>query len=348
MASLTTNYHLTKPAQSDFYDVGDFNDNADKIDTQMKKNEDAAATNKQDIDDINEDLGNLDDLETPSKTSYVNALNSEHAIWDKMKVQQHFNDGTFEGRDLTVLFADEIAQFTGDLPAWQWIQDRINHEDATGLLNGDYIPLTLTNNETLLMQININPYKGACDQELPFHIDFISKDCMADTVKWNTSNNNNGNSTSAHPYLVSNLYNWLTNTVLPRIPVALRSIIAEKRFLLETRYTSGSTLTDSTSWAWQSLGKIWPLSEFEVFGCVVWGTKGWSAGQAIRYPIFHNWKDMIKHIGTGGSRCYWWLLTPHSGGSTGVCYVYDNGCANHNHASNGFRVPLCFRLKKNS
>ena len=40
MSSKTTNYNLTKPAQSDFYNVDDFNDNADIIDAELKKGSD--------------------------------------------------------------------------------------------------------------------------------------------------------------------------------------------------------------------------------------------------------------------------------------------------------------------
>lgn len=36
MATQTTNYKLIKPAQEDFYDVDEFNGNADIIDTQLK------------------------------------------------------------------------------------------------------------------------------------------------------------------------------------------------------------------------------------------------------------------------------------------------------------------------
>lgn len=36
----TTNYGLKKPAQTDNYNVEDFNDNADIIDTQLKENSD--------------------------------------------------------------------------------------------------------------------------------------------------------------------------------------------------------------------------------------------------------------------------------------------------------------------
>ena len=38
MANKTTNYKLTKPLESEFYDVGVQNENMDKIDTQMKAN----------------------------------------------------------------------------------------------------------------------------------------------------------------------------------------------------------------------------------------------------------------------------------------------------------------------
>ena len=40
MASRTTNYNLIKPDQTDFYNVDDFNNNADKIDLVIKQNQD--------------------------------------------------------------------------------------------------------------------------------------------------------------------------------------------------------------------------------------------------------------------------------------------------------------------
>lgn len=39
MSTSTINYNLTKPDLSEFYDVGVFNNNADKIDLQLKMNE---------------------------------------------------------------------------------------------------------------------------------------------------------------------------------------------------------------------------------------------------------------------------------------------------------------------
>ena len=50
MATTTTNYGLTKPAGTDKYDISVFNGNADKIDSQMKANANAAATAKSTAD----------------------------------------------------------------------------------------------------------------------------------------------------------------------------------------------------------------------------------------------------------------------------------------------------------
>lgn len=51
MATTTTNYGLTKPEGSDFYDIGAQNDNMDIIDKQMK-------ANAKDIAQLNSDLKN--------------------------------------------------------------------------------------------------------------------------------------------------------------------------------------------------------------------------------------------------------------------------------------------------
>ena len=52
MATTTTNYGLTKPEGSDFYDIGVQNDNMDIIDKQMK-------ANAKDIAQLNSDMSNL-------------------------------------------------------------------------------------------------------------------------------------------------------------------------------------------------------------------------------------------------------------------------------------------------
>lgn len=251
------------------------------------------------------------------------------------------NDALYEGRDLTKVFALEIGLFTD---AWAWIKNRIANANYTGIHVGDYIPLTV-NGETHEMQVaGIDTYYRTTDHELGHHIDFISRDCYSQTVQWNTTNNNNGNATSACPYLVSNLKTFL-DTLYESLPAAVKNVITEKRFLLEQRYSASGALTDSTSWSWENMGKLWVPTEYEVFDSVVWGTKGYSAMQAVQYPIFRNsWKNRIKGAGPKGGRCSWWLASVRSGYSTFACFVNDNGTAGYWHASNAHRVPLCFRI----
>lgn len=248
-----------------------------------------------------------------------------------------------QGRNLADIFNAEIAHYTDE---WEWMKDRISSAFFSDLMVRDYIPFQTTNNETVLEQIaGIDTYYNTTDVAVPHHIDFISKDCLAATVKWNEENNNNGNAESAYPYMVSNVKKYLLETVLPTIPEKIRKQLANKRFLMEQRFSASGALTDSTGWGWQDLGLLWLCTEYEVFGSVVWGTKGWSAGQAVQYPIFaNNWLDRIKGAGNGGSRCLWWLASVGSGNSTLACGVYYYGYANHWIASYARRVPVCFRI----
>lgn len=208
----------------------------------------------------------------------------------------------------------------------------------------DYIPLTLTTGEICDMQIaGIDTYYNTTDQAIPHHIDFISKDCLTTTVQWNTTNKNNAAASGGYPWLESNLYSWLNNTVLNYIPTDVKNLIANKRFLLEQR--SGGSTTESTGWGWQDIGKLWVPTEFEVFGTVVWVTKGYSAMQSVQYPIFaNNWLARIKGAGRGGSRAWWWELSARGGDTTGCCHVGNYGNARYVTASAAGRAPLCFRI----
>ena len=59
MATKTTNYGLTKPEGSDFYDIGVQNDNMDIIDKQMKANAKDIAQLNSDTKSIIQLLGNM-------------------------------------------------------------------------------------------------------------------------------------------------------------------------------------------------------------------------------------------------------------------------------------------------
>lgn len=251
-------------------------------------------------------------------------------------------NGLYKGRDLTAVFSAEIAKSTD---AWAWIKSRIKAANYTGIYVGDYIPITM-NKERVEMQVaGIDVYTRTTDQDVKHHIDFISRDCFSETIQWNTTNVNNGNASSPYPYMVSNLHTWLEGTLYGYLPQEVKNQIVTKRSLLEQRYSSSGALTDSTSWGWQDMGKLWVPHEYEVFGATVWGTKGYSEGQAMQYPIFANsYLNRMKGVGHGGSRCDWWLASVGSGTSTRACLVNGTGNANNGHASNALRVPVCFRI----
>ena len=268
-------------------------------------------------------------------------IKDETARNDNLILHQQDNR-IYKGRNLVTVFASEIAKYSDE---WAWIRARIKAANYEGIYVGDYIPVTM-NKEVVNMQVaGIDTYYNTTDQAVGHHIDFISKDCFTETIQWNTTNNNNGDSTSPYPYMVSNLKKWLDETLYGYLPDKVKNQIAHKRMLLEQRYSSAGALTDSTSWGWQDLGALWVPLEYEVFGAIVWGTPGWSEGQAVQYPIFANtYLSRIKGAGNGGSRCNWWLASVRSGDSTNACAVNNRGLADLWNASYSHHVPVCFRI----
>lgn len=230
------------------------------------------------------------------------------------------------------------------------------HSELGFLHLGDYLDVTLTSaaytqQQTLRFVVaDVDPYYQCGDTAISsHHIAFVASVPIAvassvtgamntSYLQWNTTNTNNGTSSQAAPYMASNLYAW-EQKLASVLPSALSSALLEPRFLLEARYSSSGSLTDSTGCAWNTVGKIWSLSETEVYGQLVWGTKGWSVGMDAQFALFrHNrWR-------LNGSRDSWWLRSAGGGSSSGVCCVV--GFATTYDATNGwFRPRPGFLLK---
>ena len=225
------------------------------------------------------------------------------------------------------------------------------HSELGFLRLGDYLDVTLTSaaytqQQTLRFVVaDVDPYYQCGDTAISsHHIAFVASAPIAvassvtgaantSYLQWNTSSTNNGTSSQAAPYMASNLHAW-EQKLASVLPSALSSVLLEPRFLLETRYSSSGSLTDSTGWAWNAVGKIWSLSETEVYGQLVWGTKGWSVGMDAQFALFrHNRWRMYSARGT------WWLRSVGGGSSSGVCLVDDHGVATSNVATNGWVRP---------
>lgn len=281
------------------------------------------------------DLGDKSNLTTTDKSSVVEAINELNS--------------NYEGVDLTVKFANEIANHSNE---WAWIQSRLDNHNVRDLHVGDYIPINIAANggiaaETHKAEIaGINTYRrtGDSGHEVGYHIDWITRDCYSGTVKFNTTNINNGNASNSSPFLASNLKSWLDGTLYPLLDAKLKAVIKAKRILAPYRYQSGATLTDDNSWGWQDFDKLWVPLEGEIFDSLVWSTKGYGNGQAVQYPIFANsYTHRMKGAGPGGSRADWWTASALSGNSTSVVLVYTAGTSSYSSASSAVCVPVCFR-----
>jgi len=88
MADKTTNYNLIKPTPDDFYDIEVFNENADIIDAELKNlkntienlNADGITlpdgkTISEKFEEITEEVGNIQELNTDEKANIVAAIN---------------------------------------------------------------------------------------------------------------------------------------------------------------------------------------------------------------------------------------------------------------------------------
>lgn len=254
-------------------------------------------------------------------------------------------NGTYDGRNLADVFDGEIASYSS---TWEWIKARITDANFKGLFPADYIQITMTDGEVVVPQIaGIDTYYRTTDQNIGHHIDFISRDCLSQTVQWNTTNNNNGLSTNQCPYMVSNVRNHLLNNIYPKLPADLKAVITNKRTLLESRYSESGVLTDSTSWDWNNMGDLWIPLEYEVDGNNIWGTKGFSVGQSIQYSLFvYSNKNRNKKQGNAGGRISWWLATVSSGSSYLCCAASRYGYTDKFGSELSMGVPVCFRVSE--
>ena len=173
----------------------------------------------------------------------------------------------------------------------------------------------------------------------------IFTDCY---VTWNPSNNNNGTSANNAPWLASQLYavlNGVSNNssnaagstgyassgkgFINLFPTEAQNVIVTKRAFLGTRYSASATLTYSNNLAWNNMGKLWALSEIEVYGCPIHSIRNRSPqydsyGNSIQYPLFSRGLKFGRNIFAGH---HYWLCSPCGNNATDACSVSARGGA---------------------
>ena len=243
--------------------------------------------------------------------------------------------GKYGGQSIATILAGEIGSGT----VYDALHKRIAAANFAGLRVGDYLDVPLVSASGVAGQqsvrfiiAHIDPYLWCDDRGKGHHIAFVASAPIAVSssyagvanssyLPWNATNTNQGTADVKNPYLNSNLKAWekLFEACLPE---GLTKYLLTQRVLLEERYSASGALTDSNNWSWQDIGKIWSLSEMEVYGCPVWGTKGYSVGFDCQFDLFRDTAHRLN-----GTRYDWWLRSVMGGSSSDVCYVSSYGTA---------------------
>ena len=249
--------------------------------------------------------------------------------------------GKYGGQSIATILAGEI----GSGSVYDALHKRIVANNFSGLRVGDYLDVPLVSASGVAGQqsvrfviAHIDPYLWCDDRGKGHHIAFVASApvAVAKTVTgvandsflmWNTTNTNQGTADQKCPYPNSNLKAWET-AFEACLPEGLTRYLLTQRVLLEERYSASGALNDSNSWSWQDIGKVFSLSEMEVYGCPVWGTKGYSVGFDCQWDLFRDTAHRIN-----GNRCNWWLRSVASGSASNVCYVGNSGPAYYNSAT---------------
>ena len=235
------------------------------------------------------------------------------------------------------VYPPDDSFFTGhEIPfSWTELKHKIRSHDYAGLAVGDYKPITLSTGETLLMELaGINTYVGYGDEPLGAHLDFISRDCLTQRYRYNSTDTNSGG------YICSELNMFLQTKLLPQLPAEVQDVIVSKRGLVETKLEAYAT-----NWNWQELGKLWLPSEIELWGFPTFCERPWGQGLGVQYPIFQgSTLHKIKRLGIGGDRWNWWILNTAHGDKARFCHGGRFGLPYRNPATKEYGVPICFRI----
>ena len=215
--------------------------------------------------------------------------------------------------------------------------------DFSGLQIGDYLDLPSLNDGTTTIAWNetyknlriciggFNTYKSMGSTEnTKNHIVFTFENCPI-TKEMSSTNDNTGgypSSTVLKPYLEGGFLTGLVAALGHDYMYAVQRLISTK---------SGNT--------WLS-AKIFPPTEFEVFGAQVYGDEFGSeasrkSSTPIQLPIYRDsYKHRIKRY--NGSRQWWWLSTPYSASSSSFCDVIYFGDTHGTSASGTGGVAPAF------
>lgn len=299
----------------------------------------------------------------------IDALDTKTAadLASAILIREQIDNRIYPGRDLTVLFADEIAGYSDE---WAWIKARVEAADYSGININDYIPVVFAGsslaNPMRIMGIDTY-YDSGASPVVGHHIDFISTRPWITSVPMNLVVTNVGMGTPATVWTSTNMYHYLNSlsgevpnsTTVPvetttvdytadgvyyKLPQKIKDVIVDKYMYLVERKPSGTTRpTSNTGVNYLSAGKVWLPTEFEVCGTAYGGDDKHSMAMAVQYPLFaHSISSRVKYY--SGSRQVWMTMTPDGSSATNFIGISDAGRVAAYSAALSRRPPVCFRV----
>lgn len=355
MATYTQNINLKKPDPSDFYNIEDFNENSDKIDSFAKTTSDHIS-NKQNphnvtLDQVltasgsggggsvvpvtaggtgaNNAASARTNLGVPPTSHAVNAATygkGSASVFGHVKLSDSL-EGT--NKAASGIAASEYALgylakvVLGGLEAFTFAE--ISAIGAAGnapsyFKRGDTKTIRLKNNEQVILEIaDFNHDDLTSGGKAP--ISFIIKNCLSftGTRYMNSTNTNVGSWNSSY------MRNTVMDEIRNKLPDDLKPYI--KKVNKKTTQGNASTEIQTTS------DDLWLPSCIEV-GTITSGTGYVSEG--TQYPIFIDNGSRIKLY--NGSANYWWLRSPYAGNDNIFHVVSSDGSYNNYNAINTYGV----------
>ena len=147
------------------------------------------------------------------------------------------------------------------------------------------------------------------------------KDSLAEAGYMNSSDTNNGSGNG------SARRTWFNNAFRNAIPSTLRAIF--KQFKTVTAQTYNGS-TNQTSVDYFALP-----AEREIFDARNYCNQT-EYNALFQFDYYKTASNRVKKLGKTGTASTWWERSPNYNNSTRFCYVYSNGYANSNIASNTY------------
>jgi len=215
----------------------------------------------------------------------------------------------------------------------------------------DYYARTLSNAVFKMEVAGISPYINYGDTAFASpHIVLISRDCIPHSFKMRKSDADWTDGTSTNPWLGSALYKTLNEATYGLLPLVAATGIGAyiyagpsgggMRWLGETKAAGVASPTSSLS---RNRGKLFIPFEQEIFSQSYASDTYYSKGVLTQLPIFvGSTRHVVKGLGNGGARSYWWLASSVLSSSTNFASISVVGNPNINSAGTQMPTPLCF------